>query len=211
MKVLVIGASGRVGNSLTEKLLAQDHHVVGTTRKDEKLFEAENYSQIALDLSSSKSDMEKQIPNDVEAIFFVSGSRGEDLLQTDLHGAIKTMEVAEKKNIKRYIMLSTVFATDTDKWEQLPKDMIDYYVSKHYADKWLMKNTSLDYTILQPSALKDEEGTGKIEVDIEKAGENPIEDVADTLVGLLDNYSTSNKVITMQSGSKKIKEALAEV
>lgn len=211
MKVLVIGASGRVGSSLTEKLLAQDHHVIGTTRKDEKLFDAENYSQIALDLSSSAEEMEKQFPNDVDAVFFTSGSRGEDLLQTDLHGAIKTMEAAEKKGIRRYIMLSTVFATDTDKWGQLPEDMIDYYVSKHYADKWLMKNTNLDYTILQPSTLKEEEGTGKIEVDIEDAEENPIEDVADTLVQLLNNSSTFNKVITMHSGEKNIKEALAEV
>ncbi|WP_338760748.1 NAD(P)H-binding protein [Bernardetia sp. ABR2-2B] len=210
MKTLVIGASGRVGNSLTEKLLAKDHHVVGTTRKDKKLFDNKNYSQIELNLSSSVEEMEKQFPSDIDAVFFVSGSRGEDLLQTDLHGAIKTMEVAEKKNAKRYIMLSTVFATDTEKWSEIPENMVDYYVSKHYADKWLMKNTNLDYTILQPSALKEEKGTGKIEINIDSAGENSIEDVADTLIELLNNHSTSKKVITMHSGEKKIKEALAE-
>lgn len=211
MKALIIGASGRVGSSLTEKLLAADYTVVGTTRKDKTLFEAKNYSQIELDLTSSLEEMEKQFPNDIDAVFFVSGSRGKDLLQTDLHGAIKTMKIAEKKNVKRYIMLSTVFATDTDKWNQLPKEMIDYYISKHYADEWLMKNTNLDYTILQPSTLKEREGTGKIEINIDSAGENAIEDVAETLMKTLTNRSASKKVITMHSGEKKIEKALAQL
>ncbi|WP_338814939.1 NAD(P)-binding oxidoreductase [Bernardetia sp. Wsw4-3y2] len=211
MKTLVIGASGRVGSSLTEKLLAKEHEVIGTTRKDKYLFDAKNYSQIELDLNASVEEMEKQFPNDVDAVFFVSGSRGEDLLQTDLHGAIKTMQVAEKKNVKRYIMLSTVFATDTDKWSEIPKDMMDYYISKHYADQWLMKNTNLDYTILQPSTLKEEKATGKIEVNIDSAGENSIDDVAETLLKTLTNRSASKKVITMHSGEKKIEEALAQL
>ncbi len=211
MKVVVIGASGRVGSSLTEKLLAKQHHVIGTTRKDKKLFDAENYSQTKLDLSASIEEMEKQFPNEIDAVFFVAGSGGKDILQTDLHGAIKTMKLAEKKNIKRYIMLSTVFATDTDKWSEITEDMIDYYISKHYADEWLIKNTNLDYTILQPSTLKEEKGTGKIEINIENAGENPIEDVADTLIELLNSRSTSKKIITMHSGEKKIVEALAQV
>jgi nucleoside-diphosphate-sugar epimerase len=211
MKTLVIGASGRVGNALTEKLLAKKYEVVGTTRKDKKLFDAKNYSQIELDLTASIEEMEKQFPDDIVAVFFVSGSRGKDLLQTDLHGAIKTMQIAEKKNVKRYIMLSTVFATDIDKWSEIPKEMIDYYVSKYYADQWLMKNTNLDYTILQPSALKEEKGTGKIEINIESSGENSIEDVAETLLKTLTNRATSKKVITMHSGEKKIEAALAEL
>lgn len=33
MKILVIGASGRVGTDLAKQLLADNHQVIGTTRK----------------------------------------------------------------------------------------------------------------------------------------------------------------------------------
>ncbi|WP_372886426.1 NAD-dependent epimerase/dehydratase family protein, partial [Psychrobacter sp.] len=34
MKILVIGASGRVGTDLVKQLLADNHQVVGTTRQE---------------------------------------------------------------------------------------------------------------------------------------------------------------------------------
>ena len=49
--------------------------------------------------------------------YFVAGSRGKDLLQTDLYGAVKMMQAVEKKgNLKRYIHLSSLFALQPDKW-----------------------------------------------------------------------------------------------
>lgn len=75
MKILVIGASGRVGSDLVEQLLADNHKVVGTTRDKKKLFEADNYSQLDLDLLANKDAIQKQIDDDVEAIYFVAGSQ----------------------------------------------------------------------------------------------------------------------------------------
>ncbi|MGO2444153.1 MAG: sugar nucleotide-binding protein, partial [Psychrobacter sp.] len=48
MKILVIGASGRVGTDLVKQLLADNHQVIGTTRQDKKLFDDEKYSQLDL-------------------------------------------------------------------------------------------------------------------------------------------------------------------
>ena len=209
MKILVIGASGRVGKSLTEKLLANNHQVVGTTRQDKTLFNDNNYSQINLDLLGELDDMQKMVPDDIEAIYFVSGSRAKDLLAIDLHGAIKTMKIAENKNIEQYIMLSSVFSLETEKWKAEGfNELKDYYIAKHYADEWLIRNTNLNYTILQPSALKETEPTGKIEVNIKHPGENSIEDVASTLVEVLNNKATFKKVITMHSGTTPIKKAI---
>ena len=42
MKILVIGASGRVGSDLVKQLLADNHQVIGTTRQDEKLYQTQN-------------------------------------------------------------------------------------------------------------------------------------------------------------------------
>lgn len=210
MKILVIGASGRVGTKLVKRLLAEKHQVVGTTRQREQLFEDSNYNQISLDLLGDLSTITSTMPEDLDAIYFVAGSGGKKLLQVDLYGAIKTIQAAEKKNINRYIMLSTVFATQPEVWtEHLPEEMMDYYIAKHYADNWLMHNTTLNYTILQPSTLTEGNPSGKIAVNVVDSGENTIEDVAATLHEVLNNPAASKQVITMHEGEKPIQVAIS--
>ncbi|NIJ44235.1 nucleoside-diphosphate-sugar epimerase [Wenyingzhuangia heitensis] len=209
MKILVIGASGRVGKILTEKLLDNQHEVIGTTRQDELLFINKNYTQINLNLTGELKDMQEITPNTLDAVYFVAGSRAQNLLEIDLHGAVKTMQLAKNKNAQQYIMLSSVFSLETDKWKQEGFDQLkDYYIAKHYSDEWLVKNSGLNYTIVQPSALTEKEGTGKIEVNIKHPGENSIQDVASTLLEVLNNKATHHKVITLHSGETPIKKAI---
>lgn len=210
MKILVIGASGRVGSDLVKQLLAADHQVIGTTRDKKKLFDADNYSQLDLDLLANKDTIQNQIDDDVEAIYFVAGSGNKNLLEVDLHGAVKTMQAAQDKGINRYIMLSTVFSLDTSKWTSPAiENLKEYYIAKHYADQWLVNDSTLDYTIVQAAALKERAGTGKIMVNGTDAGENAIADVASTLAAVLNADSTSKKVFSMQNGETAIDKAIA--
>ena len=212
MKILVIGASGRVGTDLVKKLLADDHQVIGTTRQKEKLFNDNNYSQLDLDITTEKDAIQKQIEQDIDVVYFVAGSGGKDVLEVDLHGAVKTMQAVEDKGIKRYIMLSTVFSLDTSKWDNPSiADLKEYYICKHYADQWLVKNSTLDYTIVQAGALKELAATGKITINDDNAGENSIEDVATTLAAVLDADNTTKKVFSMHNGETVINEAIAQL
>lgn len=210
MKVLVIGSTGRVGLLLTEKLLQENHTVVGTTRDSAVLFESPNFSQINLNLLASLAEIKEAIPRDTDAIYFVSGSRGKNLLQVDLDGAVKTMRVAEELGIKRYIMLSTIFSLQPDRWNEVPS-LRDYYLSKCYADKWLINNTELEYTILQPGILKEKEATGKISLNVQNMGDNSISDVAETLMQLLNRQGTYKKVLSMHEGETSIVEAVSSI
>ena len=212
MKILVIGASGRVGTDLVKQLLADDHQVIGTTRQKEKLFNDDNYSQLDLDITAEKEVIQQQIEQDIDTVYFVAGSGGKDVLEVDLHGAVKTMQAVEDKGIKRYIMLSTVFSLDTSKWDNPSiADLKEYYICKHYADKWLVKNSTLDYTIVQAGALKERAATGKITINDDNAGENSIEDVATTLAAVLNADNTTKKVFSMHNGEIAIEEALAKL
>lgn len=212
MKILVIGASGRVGTDLVKQLLADNHQVIGTTRQKEKLFDDDNYSQLDLDITAEKEALQKQIDQDIDAVYFVAGSGGKDVLEVDLHGAVKTMQAVEDKGIKRYIMLSTVFSLDTSKWDNDGiADLKEYYICKHYADQWLINNSSLDYTIVQAGALKEHEATGKITVNDDNAGENSIADVAATLAAVINANSTIKKVFNMHNGETAIDEAIAQL
>ena len=212
MKILVIGASGRVGTDLVKQLLADNHQVIGTTRKEEKLFSDDNYSQLDLDITAEKDAIQSQIDQDIDAVYFVAGSGGKDILEVDLHGAVKTMQATEDKGIKRYIMLSTVFSLDTSKWNQPGiADLKEYYICKHYADQWLVNNSNLDYTIVQAGALKEREATGKITINDDNAGENSIADVATTLAAVLNADNTNKKVFSMHNGETAIDAALAKL
>ena len=210
MKILVIGASGRVGTDLVEQLLADDHQVIGTTRQDKKLFDNDNYRQLNLDITAEKDAIAKQIEQDIDAVYFVAGSGGKDVLEVDLHGAVKTMQAVEDKGIKRYIMLSTVFSLDTNKWDTPGiADLKEYYICKHYADQWLVNDSTLDYTIVQAGALKERAGTGKITINDDNAGENAIADVAATLTAVLGANNTIKKVFSLHNGETAINEAIA--
>jgi nucleoside-diphosphate-sugar epimerase len=213
MKILVIGASGRVGGELVKQLLADEHQVIGTTRQEKKLFDNDNYTQLDLDITASKESIKKQLDQDIDAVYFVAGSGGKNVLEVDLHGAVKTMQAAQDKGIKRYIMLSSVFSLETEKWDNNPNiaDLKDYYISKHYADHWLVNNSSLDYTIVQPGALKERDGTGKITINDTSSGENAIEDVATTLAAVLTADNTIGKVFNLHNGDIDINEAIATV
>lgn len=210
MKILVIGASGRVGTDLVEQLLADDHQVIGTTRQDKKLFDNDNYRQLDLDITAEKDAIAEQIEQDIDAVYFVAGSGGKDVLEVDLHGAVKTMQAVEDKGIKRYIMLSTVFSLDTNKWDTPGiADLKEYYICKHYADQWLVNDSTLDYTIVQAGALKERAGTGKITINDDNAGENAIADVAATLAAVLGANNTIKKVFSLHNGETAINEAIA--
>ena len=212
MKILVIGASGRVGTDLVKQLLADNHEVIGTTRQKEKLFNDDNYSQLDLDITAEKEAIQQQIEKDIDVVYFVAGSGGKDVLEVDLHGAVKTMQAVEDRGIKRYIMLSTVFSLDTSKWNSPGiADLKEYYICKHYADQWLVNNSSLDYTIMQAGALKERTATGKITINDDNAGENSIEDVATTLAAVLNADNTTKKVFSMHNGETAINEAIAQL
>lgn len=212
MNILVIGASGRVGSELVQQLLEKGHKVTGTSRDDKRLFENENYTHLTLDLTADKEEIARQIAGNFEAVYFTAGSGGKAVLEVDLHGAVKTMQAAQIKGLTRYIMLSTVFSLDTSKWT-LPgiNELKDYYISKHYADQYLVENSTLDYTIVQAGALKEREPTGKIAINADSAGENAIKDVAATLAAVLTAENTSKKVFSIQNGETDISEAVENI
>ena len=122
------------------------------------------------------------------------------------------MQAAKKLGIERYIMLSSIFALQPDKWHIDDLDQIlDYTIAKYFADNYLVNQSGLKYTILQPTNLTEEEGTDKISLDVTGVTSNPIPDVAKTLAEILKHDNTIGKVIMMNSGDTPIDAASASV
>lgn len=213
-KVFVVGGSGRVGTALIQDLLAEKIEVVAAARHPEKIMNDEHVTALPLDLRDSTTELANKMIG-TDAVYFVAGSRGKDLLQTDAMGAIKTMQAAERANIKRYIMLSSMYSLQPEMWHRYPAlaKITDYNTAKFLADHFLIHDTTLDYTILQPATLTEKPATGKVTFGESKGGDptNTISDVAMVLAKLLNAKNTIHKVIMMRNGDTPIDQAIANV
>lgn len=211
-KVFIAGGSGRVATDLIKDLVADGHEVIAGARHPEKIVELAGVTPVALDLHGDVAKIASLMAG-TDAVYFVAGSRGRDLLQTDAMGAVKTMQAAERAGIKRYIMLSSMYALQPEKWADYPAlaAITDYNIAKFFADNYLVHDTDLDYTIVQPATLTEEAATGKVTFGEGDDTTNPIPDVARVLATVLANDNTISKVILMRSGDTPIAAAVKEV
>lgn len=211
LKIFVAGATGRVATQLIDDLVAENYHVIAGARHPEKVKKSGHITPVKLDLHDDVDSLADTIAG-ANAIYFTAGSRGKDLLGTDSFGAVKLMQAAEKVGVKRFIMLSALFALEPEKWKDLKEsNLSDYYIAKFFADGFLTTRTHLDYTILQPAVLTEEAGTGKITVDDGADGTNPIPDVAKTLAEIIKFPNTIHQVIKMRTGNTPIAQALEQL
>ncbi|MBF8807617.1 MAG: SDR family oxidoreductase [Enterococcus lacertideformus] len=212
MKIFVIGANGQIGRHLIKDLATTNHQVIAGVRDvaTQSLIKEENISYHSFDLTWTAEEMAQAFKGS-NVIIFTAGSQGKNLLQVDLDGAIKTMIAAEKAGISRYLMISAVFADDRKKW---PATMIDYYITKHYADEWLKQQTSLDYVILQPVSLtNNDEITG---IQLAKPTEQTAQTVsrktvASVLTALVDQPKITKTTLVLSKGTQDFEAAFQQV
>ncbi|WP_327062721.1 NAD(P)H-binding protein [Leuconostoc mesenteroides] len=113
------------------------------------------------------------------------------MLQTDVFGTAKSMNIAESDGVSRYIMLNSAYSLEPNKWyKPAMADLMNYNIAKFFADNYLVKQTKLNYTILQATALVDIPGTNKISLNNKARTKNSIQNVGATLADILNHNST---------------------
>lgn len=208
-KIFIVGGSGRVATDLIKDLVADGNAIKASSRHPENIIRIDGVEAIKLDLHTDIDEIAVQIA-DSDIVYFTAGSRGKDLIQTDALGAIKTMIAARKVGVKRYIMLSSMYSLNIDKFNSI-SGLEDYLAAKFFADKFLMDSSKLNYTIVQPTNLAEKPGTGKIALNNTASSENSISDVARVLADVIKYENTEKKVIAMTGGDTPIDVALASI
>ena len=210
MKVLIVGANGKVGTLLSGKLWsAHDFSPVALIRdvRQQMKFTAFGVPSVVGDIENGVSEF---LPG-MDAVIFTAGSgahTGPDkTIDIDQNGAIRLIDDCAKIGIRRFVMVSAIGADPESESDRIR----NYLRAKGVADNHL-RTSGLDYVILQPGRLQDDRGTGLIEVaeDLGRHGTIPREDVADAIIECLRNYLTIGKTIQMISGELKIKDAIAQ-
>lgn len=98
----------------------------------------------------------------------------------------------------------------TDAPEQGPEGLQLYLRAKAIADEYL-KQSNLQYTIVRPGTLSNDQATGKIDInnDIEDKSQTiPRADVATVLVECLNEEATIGKTFEILAGETEIEKAI---
>lgn len=214
MKVLVIGANGQVGRKVVKELADSKHETIAMVRKEEQMDKLKEIGAKNVVLADLEEDF-SQAFDSADAVIFVAGSGGstgaDKTLTVDLWGSIKAMDFAEAKGIKRFVQLSSVGSGNPD----AQGDEIKHYmVAKGVADRNL-RETNLNFTIVRPGPLSNDEAKGKIDASNEITdldGKSiPRGDVAHILVDVLSRKNTYGKTFEVIEGEKEIGEALSDL
>lgn len=137
MNVLVIGANGKIGRHLVEKLaMEKGFFVRAMVRKAEQVSELEK-----LGAKPIIADLTKDFNyayDEIEAVIFTAGSGGHtpasDTIKIDQDGAIKAINIAKEKGVRRFIIVSSYGA---DNPENGPESLVHYLKAKQAADEEL--------------------------------------------------------------------------
>ncbi|MBB1385141.1 NAD(P)H-binding protein [Pseudoalteromonas sp. SG45-5] len=132
------------------------------------------------------------------------GSTGDDkTLLIDLWAATKAVNYAKQYGIKRLIMVSSIGADNPD---AIQSDLKPYLVAKDMADEHLI-NSGLNYTIVRPGSLTDEDASLKITTQQpSERNEAKIsrENVANALLQIANHSTNENSIFELFDGDKPI-------
>lgn len=160
MKLLVIGANGKIGRKLVEACLQKEIPVRAMVRSPEQVTEFERLGAEAV-----RGDLEGDIAEAFQGcstVVFSAGSgsaTGADkTLLVDLFGSVRAVEAAERNGVSYFIMLSSLKADDP---LHGPEKIRHYLVARHMADDRLLRS-SMPHCVLRPGRLLDEPGSGRV-------------------------------------------------
>lgn len=210
MKVLVVGANGTTGKQVVEKVANSKQHEAYAMIRDEKQADALKKLGANVVLADLEQDVSDALRG-MDAVIFAAGSGGntgdEKTIAVDQNGAKNIIDEAKNQGVKRFVMLSSM---GTDAPEQGPEGLQLYLRAKAIADEYL-KQSNLQYTIVRPGTLSNDQATGKIDInnDIEDKSQTiPRADVATVLVECLNEEATIGKTFEMLAGETEIEQAI---
>lgn len=208
--ILVAGANGTTGRKIVQLLNeSQYFNPIAMVRKEEQkaYFKGNNIETVLADLEGDVSPAFKT-KSTIDKVIFAAGSGGKKVVEVDQEGAKKLIEASNKNNIRKFIMLSSMGADNPEEMSELK----DYLKAKHNADEYL-KQSGLNYSIVRPGALTNENGTNEIELEVKlnKTGEISRNDVAQTLVRTLKDDVANKATFEIIKGNTLIGKALDKI
>ncbi|WP_147918412.1 SDR family oxidoreductase [Ruania zhangjianzhongii] len=212
-RIAIIGGHGKIALRLASLLSGRGDEVTAVIRNPDHTadVEATGARPVVADVENLSATQIAEVIAGHDAVVWSAGAGGGNPDRTyavDRDAAIRSMDAAQLAAVMRFVMVSYLGAR-TD--HGVPEDsaFFPYAEAKAAADEHL-RGTSLHWTILQPSKLTDDPGTGHITL-AEDRGDITRDDVAQVAAEALARPDTASTTIPFVNGETSITAALDEV
>jgi uncharacterized protein YbjT (DUF2867 family) len=208
MLIVVAGATGRTGRRLIPLLTAAGHAVRALTRSENPVPGAEAHR---LDLTAASAEELDRAVAGAGAVVWLAGPSGgsvESAEALDNVAATALMDACVRQKVRRFVLVTS---KGTDNPERSPDFLRPYLEIKAKAEAHLA-GTGLDWTVLRPGGLTEDEGTGLVQVG-EALGRGKVDraDVAGVVAELVGRHDQSGRALDLLAGDATPGEALDAV
>lgn len=208
MRILVAGGHGQIARQLHPLLTDLGHRVTALIRNPDQADAVDRAGAEPLVCDLEGEPDLRGFVQSADTIVFAAGagpgSGADRKWRLDRDGAIKLIDAAEHAGIARFVMVSVMNAD-----QPRGSDVFRTYLqAKAQADDAL-RRSGLDWTIVRPGRLTDDEGTGGVMIGRDLEGADiPRADVAATLAGVIDRPETKHRGFDVVAGDDTVSEAL---
>lgn len=211
-RITIIGGHGKVALRLARLLSESGDQVSAWIRNGDQAedVQAAGATPVVADVEGLDDVAMAEILHGQDAVVWSAGAGGGNPARTDAvdrDAAIRSMAAAARAGVPRYVMVS-YFYDHPDHGVPEDSSFFAYAEAKAAADEHL-RSTSLDWTILGPSRLTDDPGTGKIETGdgVDKSSVSR-DDVAAVIAHVLSTPASGRRTIDFNNGDVPIAEAI---
>ncbi|TSB24975.1 NAD(P)H-binding protein [Streptomyces benahoarensis] len=217
MRIVIAGGHGRIALRLERLLAGRGDEVAGIIRRPEQAGDllAAGAEPVVCDLeSASVADVARHLADADAAVFAAGAGPGSGAARKDTvdRGAAALFaDAAEAAGVQRFVVVSSMGA-DREPPEGTDPVFAAYLRAKGAADADVRARAGLDWTILRPGRLTDDTGTGRVTL-AESTGRAEVtrDDVAATLLALLDAPGTAHRTLELVNGGTPVAEAVRAV
>jgi uncharacterized protein YbjT (DUF2867 family) len=214
MIVVIAGGHGQVAQHLERLLAGAGHEPVGLVRNPDHLADLAEHGARGevVDLEKATVDQLAAAVAGADAVVFAAGAgpgSGADRKETvDRAAAALLADAAEAAGVTRYLMVSAMGTEDADPDSD---DVFQVYLrAKAAADDDLRARSALEWTVVRPGRLTDDEPTGRVALgEALERGSVPRRDVAAVLAELLVTGAGQGRTVDLVSGEVPVAEAVA--
>ncbi|MFJ6791132.1 NAD(P)H-binding protein [Streptomyces angustmyceticus] len=217
MRIVIAGGHGQIALRLERLLAGRGDEVAGIVRRPEQAGDllAAGAEPVVCDLeSASVEDVARHMAGADAAVFAAGAGPGSGIERKETvdRGATRLFaDAAEAAGVRRFLVISSM-GTDREPPEGTDPVFAAYLRAKAAADADIRSRAGLDWTILRPGRLTDDPGTGRVTL-ADATGRSAVsrDDVAATLLALLDEPGTIGRTLELIGGDVPVVDAVRAV
>jgi len=213
-QIAIVGGNGQIARHLIPQLVAAGHRPVALVRNPSYQHDLEQLgAQVRLlDLEQHPVGHYAAAFSGSDAVVFTAGGGPDGNIErkrtVDLGGSLKSIEAAREAGIARFVQVSAI-GVDRPVPDDAEPVWRAYVEAKRDADVAL-RDSGLDWTIIRPGRLTDDEPAGTVQLGEEvEYGEIPRADVAAVIAATLDAPESIRRQWDVVGGQTPVEEAVA--